>query len=60
MGGFNLEKAFNKNVNKLRKDKSGTYKSVILDDELDELKLTFNNDNCVEINTKGYGLGFCK
>ena len=38
----------------LEKDSSGTYTAVVVDDELDPIKCTFNNDGCVEIDTEGY------
>lgn len=28
--------------------------SIIVDEELDPIKCSFNNDNCVELNTKKY------
>jgi predicted ATP-grasp superfamily ATP-dependent carboligase len=35
----------------IKEDIEGTLTSVIMDEELDPLPLTFNNDCCVEINT---------
>lgn len=38
---------------KLKKNKQGTLYTTIQDIEGDSLKLKFNNDDCVQINTKG-------
>lgn len=51
---INIEEIFLPEKNKLIEDKEGTLKSKILDEELDVLPLTFNNDGCVEIDTSGY------
>jgi hypothetical protein len=39
---------------KLLTDKEGTIHTIIIDAELDGFKCVFNNDSCVEINTKKY------
>lgn len=36
------------------KVKNGTLTTKIYDEESDLLKCSFNNDNCVQINTEGY------
>ena len=49
------------NINKILCEDEGVLKTKdevvtakILDIELDPLELTFNNDECVQINTQGY------
>jgi hypothetical protein len=39
--------------NKLKK-KNGEYQMVIIDEEGDDIKLSFHYDNCVNIDTEGY------
>jgi hypothetical protein len=41
-------------VGVLKADKQGTLKTVIIDAELDDIKCTFNYDDCVELDTDGY------
>lgn len=40
--------------NVLRLDKEGTLKSMIIDAEIDPIDCTFNNDDCVQLDTDGY------
>jgi hypothetical protein len=49
-----LEELFLPKQGELTEDELGTLKTEILDEELDVLDCTFNNDGCVEINTDGY------
>jgi hypothetical protein len=48
-----IEKMFLPSSGELRY-KEGIFSSKILDAEIDVLSCTFNNDECVEINTKNY------
>lgn len=50
----NIENVLFPNNGILEKDKNGTLTAVIVDDELDPVNCTFNNDGCIELNTKGY------
>jgi len=49
---IDIEKIFCPEANKLT-IKRGNAHATILDEELDELPCEFNNDMCVNINTKG-------
>ena len=49
---INIEKKFFPNAGKLVKSKEGELSTEIIDAELDPIQCKFNNDGCVEINTK--------
>ena len=49
---INIEKKFFPNAGKLVKSKEGELSTEIIDAELDPIQCKFNNDDCVEINTK--------
>ena len=44
----------NPDLNKLKKDKEGTIKSKIVDIEHDLIDVSFDDDNCVRIDTEDY------
>ena len=49
---INIEKKLFPNAGKLVKSKEGELSTEIIDAELDPIQCKFNNDGCVEINTK--------
>jgi hypothetical protein len=50
MKNIEIEKIFNPEINVL-KECDGVYEVTISDAELDELKCTYNGDDCVQIDT---------
>ncbi len=51
---MNIEKALEPNANKLVIDDDGNATAKILDAELDVVECSFNNDECVEIDTSKF------
>jgi hypothetical protein len=51
---INIEKAMYPQKEKLKTDKEGTIRSLIVDAELDGIECTFNYDGCVQLNTDAY------
>jgi hypothetical protein len=49
-----LEKAIFKSANKLIIGEDEEVTAIIIDEELDPIKCTFNYDGCVELDTTGY------
>jgi len=39
---------------RLRTNKEGTITTIIEDEEMDEIKGTFNYDGCIQLDTEGY------
>jgi len=49
-----IEKVLYPDSNTLKADMDGTLKGTVIDAEMDDIECTFNNDNCVEIDSDKY------
>ena len=49
-----FDEIFAENPNKLQIDEDGNATAIIIDEECDPYKCTFNNDQCVVIDTSEY------